>query len=365
MQTGREAINNLIHSRAADHVPGFDSPWSDTLRKWVGQGMPADEKGNPVDAAEHFGYEMVGCGGWFDWHPRRGFSETIEETDEWKITRNGSGAVLKYWKNKSGTPEHIDFHMTSRDIWEREYKPLLSPFDRQRVGDTAAARASLARVRSQGKWAFFGSTLVWENMRASMGDYAMYMALVEDPDWVHDFCRSMVNLYKQCYSILFDEAGLPDGIWIYEDLGYKGRLFCSPRVLEELVFPYFKEMVDFFHDRGLPVIFHSCGYQEEALQLIVQAGFDGLNPMEVKAGNDIFKFVERYGDRLMFVGGLDERILESHDRAIIRRGVTSFIQRMKGCGARFVYGSDHSLSTNIDYGDYVYSLEVYREHRGL
>lgn len=365
MQTGRDAINHLIHKQPADHVPQTDSPWGDTMKKWVTQGMPVNEKGDPVDAVEHFGYDMAGCGGWFDWLPKRGFSETVEETAEWKTTRNGAGAVLKYWKDKSGTPEHVDFHMTTRAIWEQEYKPLLFPFDRARVGDVKAQRENLAKRRAQGKWAFFGSTLVWENMRASMGDYAMFMALVEDPDWIHDFCRTMTDLYKQCYTILFAEAGLPDGIWIYEDLGYKDRLFCSPGVLEELVFPYFKEIVDFFHGHGLPVILHSCGYQESALPLIVQAGFDGLNPMEVKAGNDIFKFAERYGDRLIFVGGLDARILESRDRAVIRRGVTAFLEGMKARDARFVYSSDHSLSTNIDYADYLYSLEVYREHRAL
>jgi len=51
--------------------------------------------------------------------------------------------------------------------------------------------------------------------------------------------------------------------------------------------------------------------------------------MEVKAGNDVFRFAERYGDRLMFVGGLDERILESKDRAVIRKGVTDFMRGMK------------------------------------
>ena len=63
-----------------------------------------------------------------------------------------------------------------------------------------------------------------------------------------------------------------------------------------------------------------------------------------------------------FSGGLDARILESGDRELIRRGVTDFVRGMKERGARFVYGSDHSLSTNIDYGDFLYSLEVYREH---
>jgi uroporphyrinogen decarboxylase len=195
-----------------------------------------------------------------------------------------------------------------------------------------------------------------------MGDYVMYTSLVEDPDWIHDFNRVYTDLWKECFRILIEEVGRPDGIWVYEDLGYARSLFCSPAVLESVIFPYYAELVELFHGYDLPVILHTCGFTEPALPLIVEAGFDGLNPMEVKAGNDIFRFAEEYGDRLAFSGGLDARILESGDRELIRRGVTDFIRGMKERGARFVYGSDHSLSTNIDYEDFLYSLEVYREH---
>jgi hypothetical protein len=82
----------------------------------------------------------------------------------------------------------------------------------------------------------------------------------------------------------------------------------------------------------------------------------------VKAGNDLFSFAEQYGDKLAFVGGLDARILESGDRDTIRQGVTQLIAGMKQRGARWVYGSDHSLSTNIDYEDFLYSMSVYRDH---
>jgi uroporphyrinogen decarboxylase len=363
MQTGQEAISRLLRKARPDHVPMTDSPWGDALKKWVGQGMPADEKGNAVDAADHFDFEMACCGGWFDWHPKRGFSETLEETDEWKIARNGSGAALKYWKNKSGTPEHVDFLMSSREVWERDYRPFMVEFDRQRLGDLDAVRRNLANQRGKGRWTFYGSTLIWENMRASMGDFNMYIALAEDRGWVHDYCRTYTDFYKQAYRTLIAECGKPDGIWLYEDLGYRDRLFISPAALEELIFPYFKEMVDFFHSYGLPVILHSCGFQEPALPLVVQAGFDGLHPMEVKAGNRVFDFVEKYGAALAFVGGLDARILESGDRAAIRKGVTEFMVGMKQRQARFVYGSDHSISTNVNYQDLLYALECYREHR--
>jgi len=323
--------------------------------------MPTDSGGKHVDPADHFQFDMVGCAGWFDVLPLAGVNEIVEETGDWKIVRNGAGALLKWWKNKSGTPEHIDFHMTSRDIWDKHYRHHLLNFDPTRLGDLDAARERLLQRRSQGKWTSFGHHFIWENLRASLGDYAMFMALVEDPDWIRDYSRVYTDFYKAAFKTLIEEVGKPDGIWIYDDLGYRDRLFCSPEILRDLIFPYYTELVAFLHSYDLPVVFHSCGYQAPAIPIIIDAGFDALNPMEVKAGNDIFQYAEKFGDRLAFVGGLDARILESNDQGLIRKGVTDFITGMKQRGARFLYGSDHSLSTNIRYESFVYSLQVYRE----
>ncbi|MAF09319.1 hypothetical protein CMK11_02615 [Candidatus Poribacteria bacterium] len=362
MQTGREAIATLLQGGQADHVPVHDNVWSDAARKWVGQGMPARDDGSPTDVLDHFGFDIVTCGGGVDWQPKRGVADVLDETDEWRVVRNGAGAVLKWWKHRSGTPEHIEFDMSSREVWERDYRPLLVDFDPGRVGDTAAVARSLAHRREQGKWAAYGSVFIWEYMRASMGDYTMYMALATEPDWIHDFCRVYTDLYLKAAEILVAEAGPPDGVWLSEDLGYRDRLFCRPETLAELIFPYYAEVVAFYHAHDVPVILHSCGYQEPALPLVVEAGFDALNPMEVKAGNDIFAFAERYGDDLVFIGGLDARILECGDRERTRDGILAFLDGMRARNARFVYGSDHSLSTNIDYEDLLYALEVYRAH---
>jgi len=140
-------------------------------------------------------------------------------------------------------------------------------------------------------------------------------------------------------------------------------LFCSPKILEELFMPYFKEIVDFFHNEyDLPVVLHSCGNITAALPMIVDAGFDALNPMEAKAGCDIFAFAEKYGDKLAFIGGLDARILESGDRDLIKSEVIKIVEGMKARGARYIFGSDHSLSPLVKYEDFVYAIEVYKEH---
>ena len=363
MQSPREVIDSLLRNKPADRVGLIDGPWPDTLRKWVKQGYPKDEKGEPVDFVDHFGFDMAGCGGWFDWHPHIGFEEIVDETDDWHIKRNGSGAALKYWKNKSGTPEHIDFKMTSREIWENEYRPHLPGTARERVAEKIPENAEkLAKRRKQNLWTHYGHQFIWENMRGSMGDMCLYESVLLDPAWIHDYCRVYTDLYKDCFGILIEEVGKPDGMWLYEDLGYKQALFCSPKTYAEVIFPYFTELVEFFHSYDLPVVLHTCGLVEPVVDMIIDAGFDGLNPMEVKAGNDPLRIARKYADKIAFIGGLNALILESGDRDLIKSEVIKLVEGMKAAGARFVYASDHSISTNVDYEDFKYAIDVYREH---
>lgn len=383
----REVINNLLRGKKADRVGLMDSPWADSLHAWIQQGYPTElvhrdvgeqtwraadgrwvdvtEEGDYIEPAppwKHFGYDMEGIGPWIDILPIRDDEEMVEETDEWEVKRNGAGASLKYWKHKSGTPEHIAFRMTSRDIWERDYRPHLLKLDPQRLNLTGL-RSSFRLIHDAGRWTHMGHMFIWENMRRSMGDLTLYESLLLDAEWIHDYGRVYTDFFKMHFAYMFEQVGMPDGIWLYEDLGYKNGLFASPRLLGEMIFPYFKELVAFFHSYDLPVVLHTCGSTAEALPLIVDAGFDALNPMERKAlGNDPFVFAEKYGDKLAFVGGLDTRVFETNDKDIIRREVGSYIDGMKERGARLVFASDHSISPRTDYQSYLYAVQVYREH---
>jgi uroporphyrinogen decarboxylase len=387
MTTPYENVDNLLRGKKAEWVALTGAPWEDTVAAWVRQGYPtrtvykesggnrwcpedghwvevgeAGEYEEPVPVWEHFGYDMVGLGPWFDIMPLCGCDELVEETDEWEVRRNGAGAALKFWKHKSGTPEHVDFRMTSREAWERDYRPHLLDLDPKRV-DVPELSANLAAAARARVWTHYGHQFIWENMRQSMGDVTLYESLLLDPGWIHDYNRVYTDFYKRLFAYAIEQAGKPSGIWLYEDLGYKNGLFASPRVLGELIFPYFKELVDFFHGYDLPVVLHTCGSTCQALPLIVEAGFDALNPMERKAkDNDPFAFAEEYGDRLAFVGGLDARVLETNDRETIRREVADYVEGMKARGARLVFATDHSISTNTRYESYCYALEVYREH---
>jgi uroporphyrinogen decarboxylase len=369
-----------------DRVGLHGSPWRDTLVAWVEQGYPTREVHKeigenrwrpddgraeevtepglyiePVPPWEHFGYDMVGVGPWFDPTPIMDYDELLEETDAWEVRRDGAGAALKYWKHKSGTPEHIDFLMTSREAWERDYRPHVVAWDPVRV-DLAEMKRNRAKVEGHHRWVHYGHLFIWELARKSMGDVTLYESLLLDPDWLHDYNRVYTDLYQKAFALMFEEVGLPDGIWLYEDMGYKNGLFASPKTLGDVIFPYYAEMVEFFHGYDLPVVLHTCGSTVDALPLIVDAGFDALNPMERKAkGNDPFAFAEQYGDQLAFVGGLDARVLETNDPDTIRREVAAYIDGMKARDARLVFATDHSISPRTNYDSYRLALEVYRE----
>jgi hypothetical protein len=110
----------MLQGRRFERAGFHDHVWGDTLSKWTNEGYPTKDD-RPVDPGDNFGFDIVMFGG-IDAMPIRGYDEVIEETEAWIVRRNGAGAVLKSWKDRSGAPEHIAFDLTSRKIWETEYR---------------------------------------------------------------------------------------------------------------------------------------------------------------------------------------------------------------------------------------------------
>jgi len=361
--TGKEAIDALLRRRRGSRAGLYDIVWGETPGEWVRQGYPVDpDSGRPVDPAAHFGHDMENAGGWFDWAPRRGCREVLAETDEWVVTRNGAGAAFKNWKNRSGTPEHVDFLMDSRAVWERDYRDLVKP-DEARMS-AEGCRDGLRRCRARGAWAFYGNLGVWECMRSSLGDVGMFENMLLDPDWILDFNRVYTRFFKGMYDLLFARAGVPDGVWVYDDLAYRNGLFCSPGLIEKLFAPFYRDLVDHLGEYGLPVVFHCCGGMGEALPIIADCGFAGLHPMERKAGCDPLAYARRFGDRLAFIGGLDAVTLEGGDRRRLFREADALMDGMGDLGAAYVLCSDHSLSPRVPYRDYRALVDRFWERAG-
>ncbi len=120
---GKERIKRILAREPVDRIGLYEHFWGDTIKQWRAQACIGDNEG----FADHFGFDMSGCGCFkltarLDMPP-----ETLEETDETIVQRDGNYAVMRRHKLHSTTPEHIDFAVKERSAWESLIKPFLTP----------------------------------------------------------------------------------------------------------------------------------------------------------------------------------------------------------------------------------------------
>lgn len=356
--TSRDRMKGLLaHDKSYDHYGIFEHFWGETLNDvWPSQGYPKD-----TDPAIFFDYDIRPIGGGPDATPFRLEKEDlIEETDEWKVTRSGWGAALKHWKHHSGVPEHIDFLIKTPADWKPYREQLIAGVDPARF-DMEGIRKSLADGRRGDKFLVGTHLFLFETLRHALGDVTMLESFVLEPVWIHDIGRVLTDFYVSHWKMLFRELGKPDGMFIYEDLGFRNGLFASPKMLGDLIFPYYAELVDFYHSEGLPVILHSCGGITEAVPQLIDIGFDCIQPLEAKAGCDVIKLAEKFTDRVAFMGNIDVTILNTNDRARVNDHVVGLLERVWDLGGDYIFHSDHSVPPDIDFDTYRYAVDLFRD----
>lgn len=94
------------------------------------------------------------------------------------------------------------------------------------------------------------------------------------------------------------------GIWIYDDIAHNNGLMFHPKAFERIFLPAFRRMIRAYKEAGAKyVIFHSDGDIRSVLDMLVDAGIDGLNPLERRAGMHPVELRARY-PRLVLIGGM-------------------------------------------------------------
>lgn len=346
--THKERLLAALGRQEVDMLPCFDSLWGETYERYVREGHM-----NPgEDAIQHFDLSFR-LSGWVNSTVDLDFQPvTIEETDETILRLDGNGAKLRYWKHKAGTPEHVGFTVQEAADWEKVRGKLLG-FDPRRIDIESYKRArTLAAAENR---AFLWSGIApFEQMHPLCGHENMLVGMALEPDWIKDMVDVYSNLTIRHLMALFSAGGLPDAVWFYEDMGFKGRPFMSPEMYSELIMPGHKKLFDFAHDLGLKVIVHSCGFVEPLVPGLIEAGIDCLQAMEVKAGMDVARLAGLYGDKIAFCGGMDIREVISNDRERIDAEFERRLMPVLRSGASYILHSDHSIPPEVDHDSLVY-----------
>jgi len=297
---GRERILTALDVRQPDRVPlyihGINEAPIIGIGKHITDGLPEPKQFHEMNDADKMKlvdtllllHESFGVDGFtsFDINHEVEINER-EVKDDWNVV---------YRRNPHGLPVPVGHPVKdANDL--NTYKAPEPNRDHFLLLD-------VARERFKGNIALFWmmrGTFVRSWRLIGMENYMI--KLYQDPEFIHRVA-AMVNEYSLKKLDLLIDAGM-DVLIVEDDIAATNNLLVSPKHFAEFINPYNRKLVDRAHERGLKVIRHSDGNLWSIMDLLVETGYDGLNPLEPQAGMDLKKVKDAYGDSLCLLGNID------------------------------------------------------------
>lgn len=168
----------------------------------------------------------------------------------------------------------------------------------------ACKRRELARAGNDPASGPFSNSLTWmlddmNTERSRLADL-YYMPMLPGPELMRIYGEVGIEAFSyylaDCPTVI-DELlefnthraveiarSSPDGVgagFYGDDIAFKSGPLLSPHWLREHYFPRLARVIAAWHARGVKVLFHSDGNLNPVLDDLVEAGIDGLNPIEV------------------------------------------------------------------------------------
>jgi len=151
------------------------------------------------------------------------------------------------------------------------------------------------------------------------------------------------------------------------DFGTQDSQFCSAETFRDVWLPYYRKMNDWIHANTEWKTFkHCCGSIQPLLPVMIEAGFDIINPVQVGAADmDPRDLKRKYGRDLVFWGGgVDTQKTLPHGKpADVREEVLRHCE-IFGAGGGFVFGAIHNVQANVPLENAIAMLDAVREFNG-
>jgi len=347
--TSHERFRRMFEHREADRVPIIDGPWGATIERWHREGMPKE-----VSFVDYF--DLDKCGGiGMDNGPRYP-TAVIEETAEYTVSRTSWGATLRNWKHAASTPEFMDFIVKDRDTW-REAKARMTP-TRDRI-NWDYLKQNYPKWREEGYWIGAGGWFGFDITHSwFVGTQRVLIALLEDPEWCVDMFTHELDVNLALLDMVWDEGCKFDSFSWPDDMGYKHNQFFSLKMYREIVKPIHACAIEWAHAKGVKAGLHSCGDVNPFVPELVEIGLDALNPLEVKAGMNPVELKRRFGDKLVFHGGINAVLWD--DTEAIEAEMRRVVPVLKENGG-YIFSSDHSVPSSVSLENFRHIVNLAKE----
>ena len=140
-------------------------------------------------------------------------------------------------------------------------------------------------------------------------------------------------------------------------------LHCVGSALQRIIILVFVQNLSYrfkhkIQEHGIKVLIDSDGNIHEMIPWLIEAGFDGIYPLERQSGVDINLIREQYPDFLM-LGGYDKMVM-SKGEAQMRAEFERILPVMKSGG--YIASVDHQTPPEVTLENYKIYVRLFKEY---
>jgi len=196
-----------------------------------------------------------------------------------------------------------------------------------------------------------------------------YISMVARPEYIHQIFEYQMDIAIKNHEKIYGTVGnVFDMMYVCSaDYGTQNSLLYSPQTFRDLYLPHFKKINDWIHKNTTWKTFkHCCGAIDPLLPLLIEAGFDIINPVQWTADNMDRKMLkEKYGKDLVFWGGgIDtQKTLPFGTPEEVRREVLETCE-IFGRGGGYVFNPIHNIVAKTPVENIVAMVNALHEFNG-
>ncbi len=197
-----------------------------------------------------------------------------------------------------------------------------------------------------------------------------YTAPLLYPEYVEEVFEKGTDIIIQNMARYWEEFGSDIDIMFTcgTDFGTQRGPFMSTSTFEEYYLPYYKKVNHWIHENTTwKTLKHSCGGIFPILPYLIEAEFDGVNPVQCSAeGMDPKALKETYGKDILFWGGVvdTQQVLPFGTPEEVREQV---LERMDifGKDGGYVANSIHCIQANTPVENIAAMVDAMKEFNGI
>lgn len=316
--TSAERVLAAINFQTPDRLPVWDKFWPEFTQAWRRhKGLPA-----AADPRDDYGIDMSVVVADEAYFPSQ--RAVLGGDENYQHRNDGWGRIVRAPRRDAYFVETLDTILkTPADLDRLAFEP--AQLDARFTGFDELVR----REKTAGRCVFAKVGGIYVRSHFLRGEDRLLMDMAADEDFCDAlFDRVAAHLTGMALETLRRAGCQAAGLFVYDDMANSRAPMFSPAMFERYFLPRYQKLIATCRAAGCRhVFFHSDGNIAPVLDLLLQAGFEGFNPLEPRCGLDLVKLRQKYGNRAVFFGGIcNTRILPRGDKNEIEKHVRPLLE---------------------------------------